>query len=100
MMRVSIPTKIRVLQPDDSVREIDLEDYTRGVVGAALPADTPLEALKAQAIAARTFGVVTQRHADKKADVCTTRHCQVWLESIGSKVARAVDETRRIVLTY
>ena len=99
-MRVSIPTKIRVLQPDDSVREIDLEDYTRGVTSAALPADTPLEAFKAQAVAARTFGVVTQRHAEKQADVCTTRHCQVWLDSAISQVARAVDETRAIVLTY
>ena len=99
-MRVSIPTKIRVLQPDDSVREIDLEDYTRGVTSAALPADTPLEAFKAQAVAARTFGVVTQRHAEKQADVCTTRHCQIWLDSAISQVARAVDETRAIVLTF
>ena len=99
-MTVTIPQKIRVLMPDHSVREMDLEEYVRGVLSAAMPADTPLAALQAQAVAARTFSAITQRHTERKADVCTVRHCQVWVESVSAAVTRAANETRGQVLTY
>jgi stage II sporulation protein D len=42
-----------------AVNAIDLEDYVRGVVSAESPPSWPIEALKAQAVAARTYAVTT-----------------------------------------
>jgi stage II sporulation protein D len=42
-----------------AVNAVDLEDYVRGVVSAESPAGWPAEALKAQAVAARTYAVTT-----------------------------------------
>jgi stage II sporulation protein D len=42
-----------------AIDAIDLEDYVRGVVSAESPAGWPAEALKAQAVAARTYAVTT-----------------------------------------
>lgn len=99
-MTLTIPATIRVLLPDGTVERIPLEDYVRGVVAAVLPADTPLEALKAQAVAARTFAAHTHRHLDRAADVCTVRHCQHWRERANPTAARAVIETRGIVALH
>ena len=69
-------------QPPE-VQLMDLEEYLRGVVPFEMSPSWPLEALKAQAVAARTYAMAAQppegrpRHGDV-ADVCTTDHCQVW----------------------
>jgi stage II sporulation protein D len=42
-----------------AVNAVDLEDYVRGVVSAESPSSWPAEALKAQAVAARTYAVTT-----------------------------------------
>jgi stage II sporulation protein D len=42
-----------------AINAVDLEDYVRGVVSAESPAGWPAEALKAQAVAARTYAVTT-----------------------------------------
>jgi stage II sporulation protein D len=42
-----------------AINAIDLEDYVRGVVSAESPSTWPAEALKAQAVAARTYAVTT-----------------------------------------
>jgi stage II sporulation protein D len=42
-----------------AINALDLEDYVRGVVSAESPASWPAEALKAQAVAARTYAVTT-----------------------------------------
>jgi len=48
--------KIRVYVKDKGeVEEMSLEEYLKGVVAAEMPADFELEALKAQAVAARTY---------------------------------------------
>lgn len=99
-MTLSIPETIRVLLPGGSVRKLDMEAYVRGVVGAALPHDAPIEALKAQAVAARTFGSITRRHIERGADVCTLRHCQVWKESDTGQGLTATEETRGIVAVH
>ena len=99
-MSLSLPAAVRLLLPDGSVINILLEDYLRGVVAAALPADAPLEAMKALAVAARTFAAHTHRHLEQRADLCTARHCQAWSERANPRAARAVLETRGIVGTY
>ena len=43
----------------DAVNTLDLEDYVRGVVAGESPSSWPGEALKAQAVAARTFAVTS-----------------------------------------
>ena len=64
----------------DAVFTAPLEDYLVGVVASEMPADFEIEALRAQAVAARTYTLycaLTGKHAD--ADVCTDyRCCQAW----------------------
>ncbi len=99
-MSLSLPESLGVLMPDGNVKRIFLQDYVRGVVAGALPADAPLEGMKALAVAARTFAASTHRHEDRNADVCTTRHCQAWSERANPRAARAVIETRDVVLVF
>jgi stage II sporulation protein D len=42
-----------------TVESVNLEDYVRGVISAEVPATWPAEALKAQAVAARTYAITT-----------------------------------------
>lgn len=61
---------------DGSVEEMTLYDYLVGVLLAEMPASFPAEALKAQAVASRTFALRKSKagkHAD--ADVCTSSAC-------------------------
>jgi hypothetical protein len=99
-MSLALPEVIRLLLPNGTVKPMLLEDYLRGVVAEALPAEAPLEAMKALAVAARTFAANTHRHLDRRADVCTTRHCQAWNPRANPRAARAVMETRGIVGTH
>ena len=70
-------------QPPPQVQLMDLEEYLCGVVPYEMSPSSPLEALKAQAVAARTYALAAlppnghPRHGDV-ADVCTTDHCQAW----------------------
>lgn len=115
-------TKVKLfLHGEEKVVKMPLEDYLVGVVAAEMPAEFPLEALKAQAVAARTYalkrlgagGVANPPHPG--ADLCDDhRHGQAWLsredlkERWGTiryyqhyyKIKKAVDETRGQVLTY
>jgi stage II sporulation protein D len=45
----------------DVINSVALEDYVRGVVAWESPSGWPTEALKAQAVAARTYGITTKR---------------------------------------
>ena len=73
------PARVRVLH-EGEVLDMALEDYLVGVVAAEMPADFEPEALKAQAVAARTYTLYcarTGRHSG--ADVCTDfTCCQAW----------------------
>jgi stage II sporulation protein D len=61
------------------INYLPLEDYLRGVVPREVMADWPLAALKAQAIAARTYAIASLgRHAADNFDLCPTDHCQVY----------------------
>jgi stage II sporulation protein D len=46
----------------DAINVVELEDYVRGVVSKESPASWPIEALKAQAVAARSYGISTAAH--------------------------------------
>ncbi|GBF78386.1 stage II sporulation protein D [Paenibacillus sp. 598K] len=103
---------------EERVERVPLELYVRGVLAGEMPVDFELEALKAQAIAARTY-IVKQLAAGgsggvKGGDVSDTVADQVYvpLRQLGdrwpeeesaqalAKLTRAVQETRGLIMTY
>ncbi|MPV38071.1 SpoIID/LytB domain-containing protein [Georgenia subflava] len=60
----------------DVVNHLRLEDYLRGVVPRESPSAWPAEALKAQAVAARSYALTEKKAAHF--DTCDTTQCQVY----------------------
>jgi stage II sporulation protein D len=87
------------------VNVVNLEDYLKGVVPNELSPDAfpQLEALKAQAVAARTY-VLRNRggYSSRGYDICATASCQVYRGKSTEKVlsTQAVDETRGTIASY
>ena len=80
---------------------MDRETAVASIVAAESVAETPFEALKAQAVAARSYLVANPgRHAEF--DFCDTTHCQFLREppAPSSAAAQAVAATRGLVLAY
>jgi SpoIID/LytB domain protein len=86
------------------VNILDMEDYLYGVLAAEILPSAPLQALKAQAVAARTlaFERLGERHKKEGFDVCADVHCQVYqgVSSETPQTNKAVDETQGEVLFY
>lgn len=85
------------------INNIPIEQYLYGVVPKEMPPNWAKEALKAQAVAARTYALyIKGKSADKPYDVESTTTSQVYggfdSEKEGSNLA--VDETRGQVITY
>lgn len=96
------------------IAEMELEMYVRGVVLAEMPASFEAEALKAQAIAARTYTLrrcwTSDRHPDGA--ICTDPGCcQAWLSDEAYlsqrgtrqewlKIARSVTDTAGLIVVY
>jgi hypothetical protein len=98
---IHVPGRLDVLGADGEVINMDLEEYLMGVVPCEMPASGPSEALKAQAIAARTFAaraIQSPRHG--KIPVCTQSHCQNWATHRDPRSDQAVGETEKAVLTF
>ena len=109
---LSVPGKISrhyhgtldVTAPSDtllSVVAMDLETAVASAVQAESLPNTPIEALKAQSVATRSyFAVAKGRHRD--CDFCDTTHCQYLREppSPGSAASLATAATRGLVLAY
>lgn len=91
------------------VNVLDLESYVKGVVCYEMGRQWPLEALKAQAICARTYALQRMgQHGSLGFDVCNSDYCQVY-RGVGSNRAdygpsdvsdQAVEETAGLVLRY
>jgi len=82
---------------------VDLESYLKGVVPSEMSVTYPLEALKAQAVAARTECLsCLRRHLVDGADMCNTQHCQVYggASSEDPRTNEAVTATAGQVVTY
>lgn len=64
----------------DTVNVVDFEDYLRGVVPGEVPALWPAEAVRAQAVAARTYAAYERDHAPaaRHYELCDTTSCQVY----------------------
>lgn len=91
---------VRVNKSKGSLTVINLvpvEEYLRGVLPEEMSPSFHEEALKAQAVAARTFTLKNlDRHKDSGYDLCSTTHCQAY-EGAGSVYAqtdKAIRETR------
>ena len=82
------------------INSLGIEKYLSSVVGSEMPAKWPLEALKAQAIASRTYAL--KQKSNPLYDIDSTQKNQVYngLESRTFKTIRAVRNTRSLVLTY
>ncbi len=99
--------KLRAAQPSSSstsrrtVNVLHLDDYTRGVVAREVPASWPNEALRAQSIAARTYGLRSISSGGWY-DICDTTSCQVYggVSAEHSRTNAAVSSTSKRVLLY
>ena len=99
------------------IEQINLDDYLYGVVAAEMPAIYEIEALKAQAIVARTYTIYKLKN-DKKhenADICDDPNCcQAWIskedrfakweedsrQSNWNKILNSVNSTKGKIITY
>ena len=100
------PEKIR-FELDDAgklvvINELPVEEYLLGVVPSEMSGEFPLEALKAQTVAARSelFSKLGVVHSSDPFDVCADVHCQVYsgLSKRTHKSDRAVRSTTGCVL--
>ena len=110
-------TSIRVKLSDGTVTEMTMADYLWRVVAAEMPASFEPEALKAQAVAARTYAAAKMaageaNHPD--ADMCTDISCcQAYItpqdaaanwgasaSSYEAKISAAVADTSGVIATY
>jgi stage II sporulation protein D len=86
------------------VNVISLEEYLYGVLPSEMSISFPQEALKAQAVIARSFALYRKRivrpHRNDGFDLCDSQHCQVYRGASNEweKTTRAVDDTRGEVL--
>ena len=102
---VTLPGKVIVKRQNNGmlvVNELDLEEYVKGVVPAEMNPGWHPEALKVQAIAARTYAVYQMRQVGKKDfDILSSTKDQVYQgRSSNAAVLRAVEQTRNLILTY
>ena len=98
------------------VEDIELDQYLCHVVSAEMPADYELEALKAQAVVARTYTIYkVKNRKHENADICDdSTCCQAWIskedrlarweeskrESNWQKIEQSVNETKGKIITY
>ena len=82
---------------------VDLEDYIKGVLPYEMNNTWPLEALKAQAVCARTYAAtISSSHASSVFDVCNNTHCQMYqgLNLANDRTDQAVEETAGEYVRY
>ena len=84
---------------------LPLEDYLKGVVSNEMSDSWPLEALKAQAVCARTYARIQMdgsKHTSQGFDLCNTNCCQVYggLNTAGENTDQAVEETAGLCVWY
>ena len=93
-----VPTAIRLKLPNGAFCAADFESYVKGVVPAEMAALWSAEALKAQAVAARTYAA---SYLGTYGYICTTSTCQNYDPSKRTAASdAAVDATRGQVMAY
>jgi stage II sporulation protein D len=100
------PGVLHIILHDDRlqvINEVDIETYLYGVVPAEVPASWPLEALKTQAIAARTYALYQVKHRmDWRYDLVDSQGDQVYkgLNCLAEQTNQAVDATQGMLLMH
>ena len=97
---------IKLLHKDtEQVEEVKLDDYIACVVSAEMPVSYDIEALKAQAIVARTYTIykITTSKKHNNADICDkSTCCQAWISKENRlkkwEEAQAKDNWNKIIL--
>ncbi len=97
----------------DKIEKMNLEEYIIGVVAAEMPASFSMEALKAQAVASRTYAVYKMQNSKNDFDVVTDVSNQSyitieemqkkWQEEFTkyyTKIKEAVSKTKGEIMTY
>lgn len=108
---VEVPETVRIKLNDDSIIEIDLDEYLYGVVNSEMGTtykddeerkDIDIEALKAQAVASRTYAVYKiNSSSNEEYDMTATTSDQVYKAGdVKDIVKEAVDSTSGQVMTY
>lgn len=94
-----IPSEVKIYRTAEKRYEtISFEKYIEGVVASEMPSSFHFEALKAQAVASRTFALGRINAGSK---LCDSVHCQVYRsKDISPRTKRAVRATSGQVLTY
>ena len=85
------------------VNIVNLEDYVKGVIPYEMSPSWPLEALKAQALCARTYAIsMLNKHSSHGFDLCTEMDCQVYRGrgSASTTSDNAVNQTAGLFITY
>ena len=95
--------KLKIFIRDNDILVVNvlgIEKYLASVVGSEMPSKWPLEALKAQAIASRTYAL--KQKGNPLYDIDSTNKNQVYigLEAGTYKTKKAVKSTKSLVLTY
>ena len=83
------------------INYVELEEYLYGVIHLEMSQGNPMEALKAQTVAARSFAVTNlAKHSDYGFDVCNNTNCQVYggCSAEYPSTISAVDETKGLLI--
>jgi len=109
---------IKLLHKENgNIEEVNMNEYLYGVVSAEMPASYDIEALKAQAVVARTYTIYQIKNGSKheNADICDSPNCcQAWIskedrlskwedekkEEYWNKIVNAVNSTNKQLITY
>lgn len=102
--------KVTIYRTNGDVITIPLDEYLIGVVGAEMPASFPIEALKAQAVVARTYALKKIKNNAKLTDSVSTQ-CykdnnqlkEMWKNSYNTyyqKIKSAVEATKNQAIYY
>lgn len=100
------PGKLEIILRDRVlylINDIDLETYITGVVASEMPSEWHVEALKAQAVAARTYAYnLLRKNRNSLYDLTSTYMHQVYngIHTASPSVLLAVESTKGEVLTY
>ena len=85
------------------IQKIKFDDYLEGVLPYEIGPNSPLEALKAQAVIARTWGIYNStRFNMDQYHLCVSTQCQVYKppKIKNNKVQKAIESTSNLILTY
>ncbi|GAB4293001.1 MAG: SpoIID/LytB domain-containing protein [Myxococcota bacterium] len=86
-----------------AVNEINIEDYLLGVLSSEAPSSWHIEALKAQAVAARTFALFQILNSQSKfyhLEASVSDQVYGGIKNFPESIIRAIEETRGIALAY